>query len=92
MVFNGSHFGDHTARLGGEIAARFDLQSDPVAKCGLQFFASGIPEMKITGQIGMHFAGFIGDRQAATGADHRQRTADLHGYSFERTGYFSEVR
>ena len=92
LLLDRPHLGDEKARLGREVTARLDLEADAVAKRLLQFPACGIPEREVAGEIGVHFARFVGHRQATAGGDGRERAADLEGHPLERAGHLGQMR
>ena len=79
-----TNFSDQESALGDEIATRFEFERQLVAELFLEPLARSVPEVVVLGDVDVGVAGLVDRRQAAAGADRRQRPTDLLGQRFHR--------
>jgi hypothetical protein len=53
LTLPGPHFCDQKSGLGGQVTARLDFETDPVPERILEPSPRGVPEVEVSGKIGM---------------------------------------
>ena len=91
LLLDGADFGDQIAALGGEVAARFDLEVDLVVEAVFESLAGGVPDLEVLVDVDGFVVVCVGRGESAAGADGGEAAAEFDGGLFHGFADLGEV-